>query len=59
MTTQEPEPTRELDMTQLAQEAPEQSVAEEQDIVEGEPGWDSTDPDPDVAPPGASSDPAP
>jgi hypothetical protein len=40
--TEQPDPTRELDMSELTDAAgdPDVPPAGEQDVVEGEPGWE-------------------
>ena len=44
--TEQPDPTRELDMSELIPEEtgdPDVPPAGQQDVVEGEPGWESRD----------------
>ena len=38
--TETPDPTRELDMSEVDAETEKESELREDDIVEGEPGWD-------------------
>lgn len=39
--TEDPEPTRPIDMSKLLNDAPEDPAPERADVVEGEPGWDA------------------
>jgi hypothetical protein len=54
--TEQPDPTRELDMSEVAAETPEESAERENDIVEGEPGWDDGGDVSETEAPGAAAD---
>lgn len=62
--TEQPDPTRELDLSEVDAETPEESAKRESDIVEGEPGWDdggdvSETEAPGTGPAGGSTTPRP
>jgi hypothetical protein len=38
--TEQPDPTRELDLSEVEDATPAEAEERQEDIVEGEPGWD-------------------
>ena len=43
MTEHDNDPTAPIDLSEVAAEPAEESIATEEDAVEGEPGWESRD----------------